>query len=147
MLKWMYLGVAAAAGAAMAFQGTFNTAMTKVLGIWQSTFIVHLLGLVTTLIFLLALKIGPGQFAKITEVPWYAFLGGVLNVLIIFTVVKAISQIGVGNATTAIIVVQIVTALIIDHLGAFGMKKYPFHYWDLLGVILLAVGARILFIK
>lgn len=147
MLNWIYIGVAAIAGAAMAFQGTFNTAMTKIIGIWQSTFIVHVIGLATTAVILIFLKIGPSQFDKIASVPWYAFLGGFLNVLIIFAVMKAMSQIGVGNATTAIVVIQILTALVIDHFGAFGMKKYSFHYLDLLGLALLAVGARILFIK
>ncbi|MDD4803403.1 MAG: DMT family transporter [Syntrophomonas sp.] len=54
---------------------------------------------------------------------------------------------GVGNATTAIIVAQLITALCIDNCGAFGMKKMPFHYIDILGVALLAIGARILFME
>ncbi|MDD2372972.1 MAG: hypothetical protein PHF03_05270 [Syntrophomonadaceae bacterium] len=31
-------------------------------------------------------------------------------------------------------------------LGLFGMEKFEFHYLDLLGIALLAVGARILLI-
>ncbi len=147
MQNWLYLLIAGIAGGAMAFQGTFNAALGKIIGLWESTFIVHIIGTITAIACLLLLRVGLGNYSKLATVPWYAYLGGVLNVLIIYGVAQSIPKIGVGNATTAIIVIQIITALVIDHLGAFGMEKYSFHYLDLLGVLLLAVGARILFIK
>lgn len=144
MLNWMYLGIAALSGAAMALQGTFNAALGKILGVWESTLLVHIIGTLTALLIMIGLGMGMANFNKMSSVPWYAFLGGVLNVLIIYAIVRAIPKIGVGNATTAIIVAQILTAVLIDGLGAFGMKKYEFHYIDLLGIALLAAGARIL---
>jgi len=144
MSKWLYIAVAGLSGAAMALQGTFNAALSKVIGIWQSTLVVHVIGIVTVLGIILPLGISFDNYNKLGEVPWYAYLGGVLNVLIIYTVVRTIPQIGVGNATTAIIVAQVLTAVLIDGLGLFGMKKYEFQYVDLLGIALLAIGARIL---
>ncbi len=144
MPKLIYLAIAAASGAAMALQGTFNSALGKIIGIWESTLVVHIIGTLTVLIIMLVISNGFGNFSKLGEVPWYAYLGGILNVLIIFAVVKTMPQIGVGNATTAIIVAQISTAVLIDALGLFGMKKYDFQYIDLLGIALLAIGARIL---
>lgn len=144
MPNLFYLLLAGISGAAMALQGTLNGALGKVLGVWESTFIVHLIGLVTTLFFILVLRIGFANFSRLGEVSWYYYLGGFLNVIIIYTLVRSIPQIGVTNATTAIIVCQILSAVIIDSLGIFGMKKLEFHYIDLLGVALLAIGARIL---
>lgn len=144
MSKWIYLGVAACSGAAMALQGTLNTALGKIAGIWESTLIVHLIGTITAFLVILVLGIGFNNINKLSQAPWYVYLGGVLNVVIIYAVVRSIGKIGVGNATTAIIVAQIATALLIDALGAFGMKKYEFHYIDVLGIALLAIGARIL---
>ncbi|MEN6324814.1 MAG: DMT family transporter [Syntrophomonas sp.] len=144
MLNWMYLGIAALSGAAMALQGTFNAALGKILGVWESTLLVHIIGTITALLIIIGLGMGIANFNKIDTVPWYAFLGGVLNVLIIYAIVRTIPKIGVGNATTAIIVAQILTAVLIDSLGAFGMKKFEFHYIDLLGIALLAAGAKIL---
>ncbi|CFW97459.1 Protein of unknown function DUF606 [Syntrophomonas zehnderi OL-4] len=144
MSKWIFLGVAACSGAAMALQGTLNTALGKITGIWESTLIVHVIGAITAFLIIVALGIGFNSINKLSQAPWYVYLGGVLNVVIIYAVVRSIGQIGVGNATTAIIVAQIATALLIDGLGAFGMKKYEFHYIDLLGIALLAIGARIL---
>lgn len=144
MLNWMYLGIAALSGAAMALQGTFNAALGKILGVWESTLLVHIIGTFTALLIIMGLGMGIANFNKINTVPWYAFLGGVLNVLIIYAIVRTIPKIGVGNATTAIVVAQILTAILIDSSGAFGMKKYEFHYIDLLGIALLAAGAKIL---
>lgn len=146
MLNWFYVLVAALSGMAMALQGTFNAALGKVIGIWESTLLVHIIGTLTVLLIILCLGIGFDNFGKISRVPWYAFLGGILNVLIIYAVVRSIPQIGVGNATTAIIVTQVLTAVLIDSLGIFGMKKIEFHYIDLLGIALLAAGAKILLI-
>lgn len=144
-MKLLYLILAAVSGSAMALQGTFNAALGKVIGLWESTLVVHLLGSAVTLIIILV-GVGFNNFGKLGEVPWYAFLGGVLNVIIIYLVARTIPQVGVGNATTAIIVAQILTAVLVDSLGAFGMKKLDFNYLDLLGIALLAVGTRILLI-
>ena len=142
-MNWLFLGLAALSGAAMALQGTFNAVLGKVIGVWQSTLVVHVIGLLTVIIIIMSIGTG-WQTEKLQEVPWYAYLGGIMNVVIIYAVVRTMPQIGVGNATTAIIVAQILTALVIDNIGAFGMKQYNFQVRDLLGVALLAVGARIL---
>lgn len=146
-MNWLYLGIAALAGAAMALQGTFNAALGKSVGVWSSTLLVHIIGTATALCIMLFCRSGWFNLEQLGQVPWYAFLGGLLNVLIIYGVVKTIPQVGVGNATTAIIVAQILTAVLIDGLGAFGMKKHEFQYLDLLGIALLAIGGRILLLK
>lgn len=146
-MNWIYLGLAALAGATMALQGTFNAALGKAIGIWPSTVLVHVIGTVTAIAIMLVFRIGWFNMSNLSQIPWYAFLGGVLNVLIIYAVVRTIPQVGVGNATTAIVVAQILTAVLVDALGAFGMKKYEFQYLDLLGIALLAVGGRILLLK
>ena len=130
----------------MALQGTFNAALGKIIGLRESTLLVHVIGSLVALIIILFIGVGFNNYTKLTSVPWWAFLGGLLNVIIIYLVVRTIPQIGVGNATTAIIVAQILTAVLVDSLGLFGMKKFEFHYLDLLGIALLAVGARILLI-
>lgn len=146
-MNWLSLGIAALAGAAMALQGTFNAALGKSVGVWSSTLLVHIIGTVSACLIMLFCRSGWFSLQQLTQVPWYAYLGGLLNVLIIYAVVKTIPQVGVGNATTAIVVAQILTAVLIDCLGAFGMKKYEFQYLDLLGIALLAIGSRLILLK
>ena len=147
MPNLIYLAIAALSGAAMALQGTLNTVLGKIVGTWESTLVVHVIGALASLLLIMVLGIGFSFFTKLSQVPWYGYLGGILSVVIIFTVVTAMSQIGVGNATTAIITAQLITALVIDCTGAFGMKQYSFHYRDLVGVVMLAMGAHILFLE
>lgn len=145
-MNWLYLGLAALSGSAMALQGTFNAALGKIVGVWESTLVIHIVGLLTVSTIIIGLGIG-WQAGKLQEAPWYVYLGGIMNVVIIYAVVYTIPRIGVGNATTAIIVAQILTALIIDHAGAFGMKQSNLQLRDLFGVVLLGLGAHILLIE
>ena len=145
-MNWLYIGIAALSGAAMALQGTFNAALGKVLGLWESTLVVHLIGTLVALLILVAAGMGFPNLGKLGQVPWWAYLGGVLSVIIIYAVARSIPQICVSNATTAIIVAQVSTAVLIDCMGIFGVKKIDFQWIDLLGIALLAIGARILLV-
>ena len=124
--------------------GTMNAALGKVVGLWESTLVVHVVGTLAVLAIILGLGLGFDGLAQYGKAPWYVYLGGLLNVLIIYAVVRSIPRVGVGNATTAIVFAQLLTAVLIDHLGLFGMKKISFQYLDLLGVAMMAVAARIL---
>lgn len=147
MPNLLYLSLAALSGAMMALQGTLNSVLTKLLPLWSSILIIHVVGTITVLIIFIFCGMSSAGLSGLGRIPWYAYMGGVLNVGIIYTVVRTMPKIGVGNATTVIIVAQILTAVFIDGVGAFGMKKYEFQYLDLLGIALLAIGARILLVK
>ncbi len=140
--KIFYLLMAGAAGSLMAIQGTFNSALGKVIGLLEGTFSVHLLGTVTAGILLLFL--GNGSFARLASVPWFAWLGGPIGVAIIFGVAFSIPRLGVGVATTAIIGAQLLTAYLIDHFGLFGMEPIPFGLYKFLGIALIVVGSKML---
>jgi len=145
-LQWFYLGIAALAGAAMAIQGSLNSVLTKNAGIWPSMLWVHVTGTVVVAAILLVSK---SHLAAlwVQPAPWPAYLGGLLNVLIIWGVIKSMPVIGVGNATTAIVLLQLISAVLIDNMGLLGLKKLGFCWWNLLGVILMAAGARLMLIK
>lgn len=147
MINWLYLGLAALSGAAMAIEGSFNAAMGKIIGVMESTLMVHLIGTILVVVIMIGMGTGWGKLGKLGQVPWWAYLGGVLSVVIIYALVMAIPKVGVANATTAIIVAQISTAVLIDALGLFGMKRHSFSYYDLLGIVLLVIGARILLVE
>ena len=59
----------------------------------------------------------------------------------------SIPKLGVATATTAIIVGYVTTATLVDHFGLFGLQKIPFTWTKLIGVVLLAVGAKFMLIK
>jgi transporter family-2 protein len=131
------------AGISMALQGSLNTLLSKVIGLLEAAFVVHVIGAVA-LVALLLMRLGQGNLAQMGKAPWYAYLGGLLSAVIIYTVMASISKLGVSIATTVIIVGQVSTALIIDHFGLFGLKEIPFTWWKVFGVALLATGAKLM---
>ena len=123
----------------MALQGTLNSALGKVAGLWEATFLVQITG--TLLVAGLLPFIGSGSLGKLLDAPWYTWLGGILGVAIIYTVAASIPKVGAASATTAIITAQVLTACIIDHFGLFGLKAVVFTWSRWVGGALLAAGA------
>ena len=139
----IFLLLAALSGVLMALQGSLNSALSKVIGLLEATFLVHVIGSLLGLALLLA-GLGQGNWQQFREAPWYTYLGGLLGVGIVYLVVAAISKVGVAPATTAIIVGQVSTAALVDFFGLFGMEPLPFNYWKILGLLLMAGGAWLL---
>ncbi|SEO78639.1 DMT family transporter [Propionispora vibrioides] len=131
-------------GIFMAIQGSLNAALSKVIGLIETTFVVHFIGTVILLLLLFVFKMGKGSLAAMPEAPWYVYLGGVISVFIIYLVAASIPKVGMANATTAIIVGQVLTAIIIDHYGGFGLEHMAWEWNDLAGLFLLTVGAYLL---
>lgn len=137
------LAAAAASGVAMAFQGAVNAAAAKAIGLWETTFVVLASGTALTGAGL-ALGLSRGGMARLGTAPWWSLLGGPVGPIITAAVAYGIRRAGAVGATTAIIVGQIGTAALIDHLGWLGIERIPFSPLKLLGIALLAVGAWIL---
>jgi len=124
----------------MAVQGTLNASLSKVIGLLEAAFAVHVIGAVFGGVLLL-LGLGTGHFADAADAPWYTYLGGVLGMGIVFAVAFAIGKAGAASATTAIIVGQVTTAVIIDLFGWLGVEQIPFSFYKPLGLALMAGGA------
>ncbi|AEG58460.1 DMT family transporter [Desulforamulus ruminis] len=145
--KLLALVIAAGSGLTMALQGALNSALGKIVGLWETTFIVHAVGTVVVGILVFVCRLGTCDLAKWASAPWYTYLGGVLSVLIIYMVARTMPVVGVAPATTAIIVGQVLTAAVVDHLGLFGMNRIPFNWYHLAGTFLMAGGAFLLLKK
>lgn len=144
MPQTLFLIVALISGVAMAVQGSLNSVLRKVVGIWEATFVVHVIATSLVAVIIFIFHLNKGNFGDLVDAPWYTYLGGILNVIILYGVVMSIPELGVANATTAIIVGQVTTAVIIDHFGFWGLETIPFQWIKLVGIALLALGARIL---
>jgi len=139
----LFLLVAFLAGVAMAAQGSMNSAISKAIGLSESTFIVHLVATLA-MVAILILGLGNGNWTNYDSVPWYYYTGGLIGVGITYGVVVSIAKLGAAIATTSIIVGQVLTACLLDHFGFFGLEKSPLTWQKLLGVVFLALGAKLL---
>jgi transporter family-2 protein len=143
-VKLLPILIAAIAGITMAMQGTLNSLLSKAIGLLETTFWVQLIGAIIAAILLFVLRLGDGNLLDLGKAPWYSLVGGLLGVAITFFVASSISKVGATAATVAIIVGQVTTAGLLDHFGLFGLKSCPFTFMDAIGIVLLALGARLL---
>lgn len=140
--------VAAASGIAMAYQGAVNAAAVSSIGLAPTTFTVMVTGAVLSGIYMLiegtARKLA---ISSLTSAPWWSYTGGIVGPAITAAVAYAIGKAGMVNATTGIILGQLGFAALIDHLGWLGAEPLRFSPIKIAGIILMAVGGRILLSK
>ncbi|MDS1030263.1 DMT family transporter [Bacillota bacterium LX-D] len=136
--------IAGIAGVTMAIQGSMNTGLSKVIGLWEATLLVHLTATIAVLLIIFGFRWGNNDFSKLIQAPWYYYLGGILGVVITYGVVVSMPKVGAAQATAAIIVGQVSAAFIVDCLGLFGLEKLSFCWYKLIGIGLLAAGAKII---
>lgn len=126
------------AGIVVAMQNVFSTRISEKIGMWETTVVVHLVGLVFAL--LLAAVLGNGDYKNLGEVNKLYLLAGALGVMIIFSVTMGVSTLGPSFAISLMVISQLSFATIIDTFGLFGTDKTRFDFTKLLGIVIMIIG-------
>jgi bacterial/archaeal transporter family-2 protein len=82
-------------------------------------------------------------FAKALHQPWWTLLGGVMGLIVVFTITYAGPRIGVAATVGILIAGQLAMGAAIDRWGLFGSQRIALHWPRLLGIALLAAGAAL----
>lgn len=125
-------------GVAMSMQGIFNTRLGEKIGIWETTLFVQIIALIVSLISFFILSDGSYSYLKDTNKIYLT--GGILGVVITFTVMKSVSSMGPTLGIGIILVSQLLSAAIVDALGLFGSEKVRFLPNHILGIAIMIVG-------
>jgi transporter family-2 protein len=126
------------AGITMSLQGVFNTRLGEKIGLWETNVVVQGIGFILTLGILFFA--GNGNFKNLSSTNKLYLLGGPLGVIIIFTVMNGIQQLGATYAISAILVSQLLAAGLIDAFGLFGSKKIHFGTNEIFGIVIIITG-------
>lgn len=129
------------AGICMSFQGVFNTRLGEKIGLWETNVIVQASGLAVTLIAVSLF--GNGGFKNIKNCNKLYLFGGILGVIIIYTVMQGIKSLGPTCSISIILVAQLTAAAIIDAFGLFDTNQIKFGLTKIIGVIIMLVGILI----
>lgn len=135
MLGFIYSIVA---GIAMSIQGVFNSRVSEKIGLWETNAFVQ--GSAFILSLIISLIWGRGNFKKILEVNKLYLLGGLFGIIITYTVMKSMLDLGPTYAVAIILVAQLLAAGIIDWFGFFDTKKIVFSINKIIGLIIMIVG-------
>lgn len=129
-------------GISMSIQGIFNTRLGEKIGLLETNAVVQGTAFLITLI--LAFGFGKGNIQNIKLCKKIYLLGGVLGVIITFTVMYGMKSLGVTHSIALILVSQIIMAFLVDHLGLFDSKNVKFNLHEIVGLCFLIAGIVIL---
>ena len=133
------------AGLFIAMQNVCNTNVNKFIGTWETTSIVHLIGLFFSL--LMVLLFSNRNYAPLEDMNKLYLFGGVFGVLIVYTVVRSISLGSVALTMSILVVTQLIASALIDHFGLFGMDQVAFNPTKIVGSIIMIAGVIIFQLK
>ena len=118
---WWAMVAVALGGAAIAVQAPINAALGRGLGGPVPAAAVSF-GVGFLVLMAISLLQGNGSaYLRLTSVPVWTLLGGLLGAWYVFTAVWGVSSLGVVTLVAALVFGQMAAALVIDATGALGM--------------------------
>jgi transporter family-2 protein len=135
--------LAVAAGLAGSVQVAVMSRLGERIGVFQALGFSTLVTAVLALALLVVTRRSVAGYERALHQPWWMLLGGVMGLLIVFTVTYAGPRIGVAATVGILIAGQLVAGAAIDKWGLFGSARIALHWPRLLGIALLAAGAAL----
>ena len=132
-----------AAGLAGSIQVALMSRLGERIGVLEALAFSTVLTAGAAVVILLLAHQSVDGFARAVHQPWWMLLGGLMGLLIVFTVTYAGPRIGVAATVGILIAGQLAMGAAIDRFGLFGSEKIALHWPRLLGIGLLAVGAAL----
>ncbi|HEX8948426.1 MAG TPA: DMT family transporter [Dissulfurispiraceae bacterium] len=131
------------AGAAVAAQPSINGRLAQKVGVLESSFISFAVGALVLLV--VVLTTGRGNLRAVSEAAWWELLGGFLGAFFVSMTIVAVPRIGTASTMAAVITAQLITGLILDSTGIFGLRTFSLDMKRMLGAGLLIAGALLVF--
>lgn len=140
MAPILVLCVLAAAGVALAVQAPLNGALARGIGTPVAAAAVSFgVGFAVLAMATLALD-GPQPFRRLGDMPAWALAGGLLGAFYVWAVIWGVPQAGVLSTFAALILGQMVAAMVLDATGAFGLPVHEIGITRVLAALMVAGG-------
>ena len=144
-MKYLVLLLVLAAGLGQPFQVAMHAKLNKVVGSpWLALFVSFGGALLISLAFWASGFRGRGSFAAYAQVPWWAYLSGVIGVLIVVGALEALPLTNAGLVVAILVFGQGIASLALDHYGWLDVKRTPINPWRVAGVVLLLGGVLLM---
>lgn len=135
------IGSAFVTGALVPLQLAFNAQLG---GVTKSPFtaglIVFIVGTAAVAAIVIALRPPLPAIGDLVNAPKTIWLGGLIAAFYILAIVVLTPRLGVGLTTALILAGQLFTAMLLDHLGAFGNPQHSLNLWRIGGMLMMVSG-------
>ena len=131
--------VAVVGGIAVTLQSQFMGSMDQAMGTRESVFITYAGGgLLIALMMSLVWR--GGNLAAWRAVPSYAFLAGILGLIIVGSIGFVVPRLGLVTAFSIMLASQFMSSAVVDHFGLLGATARPLDGARVVGVLVLCLG-------
>lgn len=136
--------IAMVAGALVPFQAGSNAALGKAIGhpLW-ATMLSLLISIVLTLIVIVFLKLTKPEISTLSNVPYWAWAGGIIGVIYITSALMLTPRLGATSFIVCVIAGQLIASLVIDSFGLVGLAAKEINPARILGVTCVFIGSLI----
>ncbi|HUA12733.1 MAG TPA: DMT family transporter [Solirubrobacteraceae bacterium] len=135
------IALVVAAGVVIAMQAPVNGRLGRQIGTLQAATVSFLVG--TAALVAITAAFGDGGIGAISgahRAPWWALIGGLLGAFYVAVALLTVRTLGATVLTALVVSSQLVTALLLDRLGLFGLTQRHPTPLQLAGVVLLMAG-------
>lgn len=127
-------------GAALAFQAPINAVLAKGIGDPVLAAVLQFgIGFLALCAFAL-LRGSVPSLAALKSIPWWAFTGGALGALWVLVAIWSVSQLGLVTMFGAMILGQLIAAVLIDAGGVLGLQARDISPQRLIAISLVFLG-------
>ena len=137
------VGLAVLAGLAGSVQVAVMGRFGGRIGVVEALAFASGLQLVLAAVILFAVRQGPGSFASAFRAPAWMWAGGLLGLLVVFTITFAQPRIGATATIGILIAGQLAMGTVIDRFGLFGVDQIAISWQRAVGIVLLGAGAAL----
>jgi len=128
-------------GALIPVQAATNAAMSRVIGsVAITSLALFAIGFVVVAVWAIVIRVPLPSLETLRRVPAYGWFGGFIVASYVISITFLAPRLGVGNAIRLVVTGQIVAAVIIDHVGAFGAVVQRLTMGRAIGVVLMIIG-------
>jgi bacterial/archaeal transporter family-2 protein len=131
------------AGAALSLEGAIYAELGNTIGKLETSFYNFLFG--SIIVGLLWLFFGKGKIPYVTEAPKWSLLGGLLGVVYLTVIVISVPLVGVGITMVSVILGQLITSMVIEHFGWFGISRMRMNKEKILSVVCMIIALILVF--
>ena len=148
-MQILLLLIAAIAGVLNTIQSGSNSTLNKRLEhpIASAT-VVYLGGLAAlALAWIGAQLLGKGGLpaaSRVAQVPWWAWIGGLLGLTFVFGTLLIAPKVGAAVYTAFSVTAAVVTSLVLDHFGWMGFQQHPAGVGRIAGALLIIGGLALI---
>lgn len=130
-----------AVGAALAMQAPINAALAREVGDpTAAAAISFAIGFVVLAAITWYRGASISALTSLGGVPWWALMGGVLGAIWVWAAIWSVPRLGVVTMFGAMILGQLLAAIVLDARGAFGMEARPIDLTRIMAIAMVAGG-------